>query len=402
MAIENLDFLRDLSARRVQGTPMKFRRYLHERIDWRDRLIQIKGARGTGKTTLMLQRLREWQPDPTRALYVSLDHLYFTDSSLYEVAEYHYLHGGTHLFVDEVHYYRQWQQLLKNLHDDFPALSIVYTGSSLLKLETSRADLSRRQASYSLSGLSFREYLAFEELGGFDSVSLGDVLENHATIAADVAEACRPFPHFYAYLEQGFYPFYKEVFSGYGQRVEQTINQVLEVDYPSVEDVSFATIQKAKRMLVVLARSCPQTPKMSELWRELETDRNQGMKMLGVLARAGLLGLLSSKALSLKNLSRPDKIYCDNTNIMHALVERPDVGCLRETFFLNQLRSAGHEVTYPTAGDFLVDGRCLFEVGGRRKSFAQIADVPDSYLAVDDLDVGYGSRIPLWLFGFLY
>ena len=402
MPIDNLDFLQGLSARRVQQVPMEFRRYLHERIDWRDRLIQIKGARGTGKTTLMLQHLREFQPDPTRALYVSLDHLYFAENSLYDVAEHHVQHGGTHLFVDEVHYQPQWQQLLKNLYDDFPSLSIVYTGSSLLKLETSRADLSRRQASYSLAGLSLREYLAFEGIGNLSPASLDDVLEGHASIAADVASSCQVLPHFYAYLEHGFYPFYQEVFAGYGQRIEQVINQVLETDYPSVDHVSFATVQKAKRMLVVLARSCPQTPNMSELWRELETDRNQGMAMLATLARAELLSLLSSKALSLKNLSRPDKIYCDNTNIMHALVERPDVGCLRETFFLNQLRSAGHQVTYPTAGDFLVDGMHLFEVGGRKKSYAQIADVPQSYLAVDGLEVGYGNRVPLWLFGFLY
>ena len=400
--LDNVDFLRDLSAKRMQTAPQAFKRYLFERIDWRDRLLMVKGARGTGKTTLMLQRMRDELPDPARALYVSLDHLWFSDHSLYDVAEYHCLHGGTHLFVDEVHYHREWQQLLKNLYDDFPELSIVYTGSSLLKLETSGADLSRRQASYTLAGLSFREYLAFEGACEIDAVPLDELLANHSEIAADVSRKVKVLPYYYDYLERGYYPFYKEVYGGYGQRVEATINQVLENDYPSIEDVSFATIRKIKKMLVILAASAPQTPNMSALYRELETDRNQGLKMLGVLERAELLNLLSSKSETLKNMSRPDKIYCDNPNIMAALVERPDKGCMRETFFANQLKAAGHALAYPSAGDFLVDGAHLFEVGGRRKSFEQIKDLPDSYLAVDDLEIGYGNRIPLWMFGLLY
>lgn len=402
MPLENIDFLRDLSVRRVQSAPTAFRRYLYDRIDWRDRLIMIKGARGTGKTTLMLQRLREALPDPTEALYVSLDHLWFADKSLYDVAEYHVQHGGTHLYVDEVHYHKNWQQLLKNLYDDFPELSIVYTGSSLLKLETSGADLSRRQAVYALAGLSFREYLALEGATTVSAVDLDMLLEDHASLAAQIAQGFRVLPHFYSYLDHGYYPFYREVHGGYSGRVEQAITQVLENDYPSVEDVSFATIQKTKKMLVILARNAPQTPNMSDLYRELETDRNQGLKMLGTLARAELLGLLSGKTETLKKMSKPAKIYCDNPTIMYALVEKPNIGCLRETFFLNQLRSAGHELVYPSAGDFLVDGTCLFEVGGRKKSFEQIRDVPNSYLAVDGLEAGYGHRIPLWMFGMLY
>ena len=402
MSIENIDFIRDLSAKRMQTAPTAFKRYLHDRIDWRDRLIMVKGARGTGKTTLMLQRMRETLPDPTKALYVSLDHLWFSDRSLYDVAEYHCLHGGTHLFVDEVHYHKNWQQLLKSLYDDFPELSIIYTGSSLLKLETSGADLSRRQVSYALSGLSFREYLAFEGACEISAVSLQELLMNHEELASSIAEEVKVLPFFYDYLERGYYPFYKEVFGGYGQRVEATINQVLENDYPSIEDVSFATIRKAKKMLVILAANAPQTPNMSALYRELETDRNQGLKMLGVLERAELLSLLSSKTETLKNMSRPEKIYCNNPNIMASLVERPDRGCMRETFFANQLKAAGHMLTYPPMGDFLVDGAHLFEVGGKKKSFKQIKDLPDSYLAVDDLEVGYGNRIPLWMFGLLY
>lgn len=402
MSLYNIDFLRDLSARRMLGAPQEFKRYLHDRIDWRDRLIMVKGARGTGKTTLMLQRIREAFPDPTKALYVSLAHLWFTEHSLYDVADYHYLHGGTHLFIDEVHYQKNWQQLLKNIYDDFPGLNIVYTGSSLLKLETSGADLSRRQATYSLSGLSFREFLAFEGVCVLEAASLQEVLEKHAFLAAEIASKVQVLPLFYDYLEHGYYPFYKEVFSGYGQRVEATIDQVLVNDYPALENVSFATIQKARKMLVILAANAPQTPNMSALYRELETDRNQGLKILDVLQRAELLNLLPSKTETLKNMSKPAKIYCDNSNIMAALVERPDKGFMRETFFANQLKAAGNAIVCPPAGDFLVNGQHLFEVGGRKKSYAQIKDVSESYLAVDDLEIGYGNRIPLWLFGMLY
>lgn len=185
-------------------------------------------------------------------------------------------------------------------------------------------------------------------------------------------------------------------------RLREVVNQILEIDYPLIDAVSVATIMKAKKMLAVLADSVPQTPKMAQLYRELETDRNQGLKVLKALVRAGLLQLLSSEKVALKDMSRPDKICLDNTCLMHALAREVDVGCARETFMLNQLRSAGHEVTYPQQGDFLVDGRHLFEVGGARKGFSQIKDISDSFVAADDIETGYGNRIPLWLFGFLY
>lgn len=402
MSLDNIDFLRNLSAERTHAVPLSFKRYLYKQIDWNDRLIAIKGARGTGKTTLILQHLHEHLPNPGKALYISLDHLWFADHSLYEVVEYHCLHGGTHLFIDEIHYYKNWQQLIKNIYDDFPKLNIVYTGSSLLKLETSGADLSRRQISYTLAGLSLREYLAFEEVCRYEAISLEDLLANHAAIASDYTSSGSVLPYFYKYLESGYYPFYKEVHSGYTQRLEETINQVLENDAPSIEEISVATIRKLKKMLVILAKTAPQTPNMSKLYQELETDRNQGLKMLGILSRAELLNLLSAKSETLKNMSRPDKIYCNNPNIMAALVEHPNKGCVRETFFINQLRVAGHEVSYPPAGDFLVDGKWLFEVGGKNKTFDQIANIKDSFLAVDNTEVGWGNRIPLWMFGLLY
>ena len=402
MEMNEMNELYEISARRVRNVSTKYIRYLYTAIDWENRLISLRGARGTGKTTLILQRLKKAFPNTQQALYLSLDHLWFKTHPVYDAIETHVQHGGTHVFLDEVHYQEDWAKLIKSIYDDFPMLHIVYTGSSLLKIQQAQADLSRRQAEYDLPGLSFREYLEMEGIGHFQSVSLEDMLKNHVEYAMRITEEISILKYFHTYLRSGYYPFYREVHSGYEERIQQVINQILESDYPSVENVSYGTIQKMKKMLMILSESAPQTPNMSGLYRELETDRNQGLKMLKVLSEAKLLALLSSESASLKNMSRPEKIYCDNPNIMYALCPDAETGCVRETFFLNQMRSAGFKVTYPQNGDFLVEGKDLFEVGGKGKTFAQIRDLPDSHLAVDDTEIGQGHRIPLWMVGMLY
>jgi len=402
MDFNELDKLYILSDRRVRETSLDFTRHLAEKIDWNDRLISLMGARGTGKTTLLLQRIKKSFDDPHKAVYMSLDHLWFKAHSLYDAIEAHVHNGGTHVFLDEVHYQDDWETLIKNIYDDFPSLHIVYTGSSILKMKKARADLSRRQAEYTLHGLSFCEYLEFEGICKIAPVALEDLLKDHVKLALDITEGKTILKYFRDYLNKGYYPFYKEVSSGYGSRIQQVINQVLDSDYPAAENVSFATIQKTKKMLMILAENAPQTPNMSKLYTELETDRNQGLKMLAALSEAELLNLLSSDSISLKNMSRPDKIYCDNTNIMYALYPKAETGCVRETFFLNQIKSSGNTVLYPRQGDFLVNEKYLFEVGGKGKSFNQIKDISDSFIAVDDIEIGNGNRIPLWMFGLLY
>jgi predicted AAA+ superfamily ATPase len=250
--------------------------------------------------------------------------------------------------------------------------------------------------------MSFREFLEFEGVASFHALPLEELLANHREIALELTSKVKVLPHFTKYLKCGFYPFYKSVHGMYESRLNEIANQALESDLPAVEDVSPATIRKIKRMLMVLAGSCPQLPKMNSLYAELETTRAQGLKMLDILERAALLQQLKSEKATLKDLSRPDKIYPDNPNMMHALTTRADVGTMRETFFLNQLRGAGHDVKYPPRGDFKVDGRWLFEVGGAGKGFSQIADELGSYVVNDDVEIGFGSKIPLWLFGFLY
>ena len=400
--MEGLDQILRIYSMRLQGTPEGFKRYLIDKIDWRDNLIAIKGAKGTGKTTMLLQHIKESFTDKDKALYLSLDNLWFETHSINDLIEYHYTHGGTHLFLGEVHYYPKWKTLIKNINDDYPGLHVVYTGSSMLKIDSGVADLSRRQLPYTLHGMSFREYLLYEGLAEMEPISLDLLLRDHRRIAEDIlSNGMKILPAFGEYLRYGYYPFYKSVYSGFEIRLQQVVNHVLENDYPIIEGVEQSTIRKTKKMFMILAEQVPQTPNMSNLYNELETDRNQGLKMLYALEKAGLLALLSDKPKHIDKLSRPEKIFMDNSNLMYAYAMAPNIGTVRETFFLSQL-AVDHSVTYPAKGDFLVDGKYLFEVGGRKKSFEQIKDVADSYLAVDDTEIGHHNRIPLWMFGLLY
>lgn len=398
-----IDKFYQASNRKINAIKLDYKRSLYSEINWNNRLIGIKGPRGVGKTTLILQHIKESFEDRSKVLYVSLDNLWFASNSLGELVEYHYSHGGTHIFLDEIHRYKyeEWQGLMKNIYDDYPELRIVYTGSSMLQMEASGGDLSRRLRVYDMPGMSFREYLAFEKVLDYRILSLEEILSDHVNICSDIASSIRILPHFERYLKCGYYPFYKEDGDGFEQRLQEVARQIIEYDLPAVEDVEFTTIQKAKKMLMILAVQVPFVPNMTLLYQELETNREQGLKILYALEKGGLLGLLRTKVKALKHLSAPDKIFLDNTNLMYAVSDNVDIGNMRETFFWNQL-SRHHVVNAPAKGDFEVSGKYLFEVGGRKKSFEQIKDVKDSYLAIDQIEIGNGNKIPLWLFGFLY
>ena len=403
LTYEDVEELIETSNRQIREESSTFYRYLAQEIDWRDRLICIKGAKGTGKTTILRQRIRDaFGEDSRKALYVSLDDLWFAKHRVKDLVEYLYEHDYSHLFMDEVHHLgRDWSLVIKNIADQYRKLSVVYSGSSLLQLEKAEGDLSRRQAAYALKGMSFREYLALEGVMDIKPMSIETILTDHVRIAGEINAQKKILPYFEAYQEKGYYPFYRESYGQFRDRLLETVNKVLEVDYPSIEEVSQETIRKTRKMLMVLAANCPQTPNMSELYRELDTGRDQGLKMLHALERAGLLALVDAKGVKLNSLSKPEKIYCDNTNLMYALVRRTDEGVSRETYFYNQVRK-DHAVAYTGVGDFVVDGKWTFEVGGKSKRFGQIADLHDSYVVVDDTSVGHGNKIPLWLFGFLY
>lgn len=393
---------REISDRLLDSTPNGYKRYLYSKIDWRNRMICLKGARGTGKSTILRQQLLEKYGHDERAIYLSLDYLWLSAREMLDLIDTLYKNGVEAFYLDEVHHLPEWAMVMKNLYDIYPDIEIRYSGSSLLKLDGESGDISRRQLGYELKGLSFREYLAFEGIKDAPAYSLEDILKNHREIAREIIRGIKILPLFKKYLATGYYPFYKESPTGYGERIVSVVNKVLDSDLPTIENVTPATIRKTKKMLAVLAESCPQEPNMAKLYRELETDRNQGVKMLDVLERARLLMLVSSGKDKLDNLSKPEKIYCDNPNLMEALASKADVGSMRETFFVNQLRAAGHDIVLPSRGDFRVDGQWLFEVGGKAKRFDQIKDIPESFVVNDDVENTEGNKIPLWLFGFLY
>lgn len=401
MTEENIRMIYDMSAERIRETDTSFHRYLFDEIDWDARVVALDGPRGVGKTTMFLQHLRENQSESDSSLYVSIDNVWLNAQELYELVQHHVRHGGESVYIDEIHYLSDWQNLIKSLYDNFKKLKIAYTGSSILRLASGKADLSRRQIEYTLAGMSFREFLEFEGCGSFEEHELDDILKNHVAIADKIATKTKIVPKFELYLDHGYYPFYREEPRHFHRKLLQVVNQVLDVDLPKVEDVTTETIRKARRMLTILAESTPQTPNTSRLCRSLEMDRKQGLKILHALRRSGLVGMLAEDADALKHLCSPNKLFCDNTNLMRALTPTPDKGTLREVFFNNQL-SVRNTTAFPTRGDSLVDGKHLFEIGGEKKTFAQIKDMPDSYLAVDGIEVGRGCRIPLWLFGFLY
>ena len=393
--------LYDSYHRKIAKVDLRFKRYLYSQINWKARIISIKGARGVGKTTMLLQHILENYEDIDQTLYASLDNLWFATHSLMELVDWADRHGISRLYLDEVHRYEGWSQALKNIYDDYPDMSIVYTSSSLLVLDNAIVDMSRRQTPYTLYGLSFREYLDLEGIFKTETIPLEDILNHHVKKAMEIVGSIKVAPLFEAYLAHGYYPFSRESLEDFPSRLRETVTVVIDSDLPAVENVTYETLQKVKKLLMVISEHVPFEPNMSELWRQLSTDNESGLKMLYALDKAQVLALLTAKAKNYKSLTKPDKIFLGNPNLMNVLCPKVDKGNERETFFISQLRVL-HDVRYPKQGDFLIDDKHLFEVGGKGKTFEQIADVPDSYLAVDDTEVGSGCRIPLWLFGFLY
>lgn len=388
--------------RLLNSVKTKHYRYLYHQIDWSNRLIGIKGARGTGKTTLLLQHIVENFPDKSKALYVSLDNIWFAQNTLLDLVDYFQAHGGTHLFLDEVHRYPNWSVELKNIYDSYPDVYVVFTGSSILEIYRSNADLSRRAVTYHLQGLSFREFLNFENNLNLKPYALEDILQNHQNIAGEIIAKIKVLPEFKKYLEYGYYPFYKEGIKVYPLRLQNVVNTILENDLPAVENIEYVTVHKIKKMLMIVASLVPFSPNVAKLSAEIETNRANAVRYLDYLQKAGLtINLMSSKkGMSLMN--KPDKIYLDNTNLQYALaISGVNEGNLRETFFANQMNGF-HQISTSKQGDFLVNDTYLFEVGGAGKSFKQIKNIKNSFIVVDKTETGFGNKIPLWLFGLMY
>ncbi|MEN8202318.1 MAG: AAA family ATPase [Bacteroidota bacterium] len=394
----------------IQEVSLDFKRYLFQEINWNSRLIEILGSRGVGKTTLMLQKAKILNSDhPNQAVYLSLDDKLMYRNSIVDIAEELVQYGVQYLFLDEVHKYPpklkgyDWSAEIKNSYDRLPGLNIVYSGSSILKTYKGQGDLSRRKSSYRLAGLSLREYLELNGIETFASFRLNDLVTQHQEISAEITNKIKIIPHFKAYLKTGYFPFYNEDPSSYYNRLNSILNVIIETDIPAVSDISFETSLKIKKLLAAIASTVPYVPNLLKLREELfVADQRTLLKYLDLLEKAEVVSTLTQKAKGNKILQKPDKIYLGNTNYFYGLnMTREETGTIREVFFESQL-SVAHQLRLPQKGDFIVDDKYTFEIGGKNKTSRQIRDLEHAYLVLDDIENGVFNQIPLWMFGFLY
>jgi predicted AAA+ superfamily ATPase len=390
----------------LQNISNNFHRYLFKDIAWNDRFVGIKGLRGVGKTTLLLQHLKYNLVDTTKHLYVTLDHPYFYSNTLYDLAQSFYQLGGQTLLVDEVHKMKDWSSQIKIIFDGLPGLQIIFTSSSALDIYRGESDLSRRVLTYQLAGLSFREYIDLYHNIHYPKIEFQDLLQNHPTHANAITNLCKPLALMKDYLRRGYFPFSKGLSAAsFEVRLIQPLEVVLNEDLSYVDGYTADNIFKIKKLLGILAESVPFTANISSIADKLAIGRNTIKEYLHALEKAGLLNFLNRKGKGVSLLQKPDKIYLENTNLSYALKSQPDAGILRETFVLNQLKNSGKKIYLPEEGDIIVyDQRhnYTFEIGGKSKPGKQIKTRPNSYIIADDIETGYMNEIPLYLFGFLY
>ena len=372
-------------------------------INWERQLVAIKGSRGVGKTTLMRQYIRKtYGTTAGKALYCVVDSMYFTTHTLLELAERFVLMGGEHLFLDEVHKYPKWSIEIKEIIDLYPQLRITFTGSSLIQILNADADLSRRVLSYTMEGLSFREFLHFYKGIQLPNYSLEEILANADNICAEVNAKCRPVKMFEEYLRVGYYPFYDGVEMEYYSRIENVANFIIDQEITTFCGVDPAFTRKLKAMLLFLADNLPYEVNISKLASYLEINKNTVVNYMNAMERAELLHLVYCDNKSVTKMQKPDKIFIHNPNMLYALSSRLVTGTIRECFVVNQL-SVNHTVEYSkNEGDFRIDGKVILEVGGNKKSFDQIADIPNSYILADDMEYPLGKKLPLWIVGMNY
>jgi len=386
----------------ISQTDLGFERYLLRSLPWEQRLLGVKGARGVGKTTLFLQYIKKTYGISPKALYVSLDNLYFSAHTLSDLVEDFVNKGGEHLFVDEVHKYPNWSVELKNIYDNYPLLKVAFTGSSLLEILNARADLSRRALVFEMQGLSFREFLKFRHQIDLPPISLEEILENHTSIALDIQEKYKPLAMFEEYLQVGYYPFYESNKLFYYKQLQEVITMILEIELPLLRKTEGSMLFKIKQLLYIISQSVPFKPNISALANKIQVTRKTVVDTLSYLQEAGILNMIYKDNFGVSLLQKPEKIYLENTNFAFALSNtQPNVGNIRETFFLNQIKQQ-HRVSYSEKVDFKVNETYWFEIGGKNKGKSQLVGLDNAYLVQDQIAIGVGNTIPLWLFGFLY
>lgn len=398
-----MEELFDFFYRELAKIDLTFQRYIMDEIDWDGRLSVITGSRGSGKTTLILQHIKKtFGITPKNVLHVHADNIWFSANRLFDLANDFDKMGGEYLFIDEIHKYENWSQEIKNIYDSFSNLKIVITGSSMLEIYKGNADLSRRAVHYTLHGLSFREFLKFDQNIEIRTYTLEEIFHNHIEISSQIMSKVKPIPTFLSYLKQGYYPYYKSDKRFYLSKLAKTINLILEIDLPSVENIEIHSIRKIKKLLWIISQSVPFTPNITTLAKELSVSRISLLNYFTILERAGLINLLQSGVKGLNSLAKPEKVYLNNTNQIYALnPNNPEMGNIRETFFFNQIQTL-YNITYSNKGDFKIDDKYIIEVGGKNKGKEQIMGIENGYLVLDNIEFGVGNKIPLWMFGLLY
>ena len=389
------DFLQYLKNQNI-----KHKRYFWNIIDQNEKLIGIIGARGVGKTTYILQYLEEVDIPLNKKLYISADTLDIADSSLIEIAKEFSLKGGKILAIDEIHKYKNFEIELKQIYDMLD-LKVIFSGSSAINLEHSKADLSRRAVLYRVNGLSYREFLEIKLGRSLKSYSLEDVLKNHTDIVFSDFRDIKPLEFWKEYLAYGFYPFYFQYQKTYKLKLSETINTVIEIDIPSLFNIKYENMANLKKLIKLICNSMPFKLNIKELSSKLSIDRDTLYLYMDYLHRGKIFNVIRSRSKGDSIFLKPDKIYLNNPNLNYSYCDSPEIGTIRETFFANQLQNI-FDITIPRQGDFLVDEKYLFEIGGKNKSFKQIKDIENSFVVSDDIESGFGNKIPLWLFGFLY
>lgn len=390
----------------IKQVPGENHRSLYDRINWENRLIGIIGGRGTGKTTLLLQYLAEKGSYSSKYLYISADNIRVEAIGIYEIASQFFRMGGQVIVIDEIHKYARWPQEIKNLYDSFPSAKILFSGSSTLGLQLGKADLSRRAVFYTLPGLSFREYLLLARNVKLSAIKLSDLLMEHSRLTSEVLVKGPVLGHFRDYLEHGLYPFFLEGIEEYLAKLGNIIEKTLYEDIVSTAGIKSSNVAMLKRILWLIATSQPFEPNLVRISNNLGISKPTLYGYLDYLERAGLLSGVMPEGSGFKLVRKPVKIYIGNTNLLRAIAgelsQEDPVGTVRETFIQHQLISAGLQVRIPDQGDFLVEDKYLLEAGGKRKGKKQIAGKENAYIIKDDIEVGFGNIIPMWLFGFLY
>jgi predicted AAA+ superfamily ATPase len=402
MSLTQLQDLYLQSTQIVEQTETKFRRYLLNKINWHNRLIAIKGARGSGKTTLLLQHIKLDLTLDNTVLYISMEDLYFYDHTLLALADEFVLNGGIYLFLDEVHKYPNWAREIKLIYDKHKNLKVVFTSSSILEINKAKFDLSRRAVEYNLKELSLREYIELKNGTKFEFYPLTEILKNHTSITKEILNTIKPVYWFKKYITDGAYPFFTEGEEEYPQKLKNTINIILENDLPAVYTIDYSSVYKLKRLLFAIATSVPFKPNISKLSEKIGVSRPTLLILLQYLEKAELIYQLYVDNIGISSMTKPEKIYMHNSNLLHILSnENFNIGNVRETFFINQL-STTEKINYSADTDFLVNDLYSFEIGGKNKSQKQIRYTENAYVVKDNIDSGTGNIIPLWIFGFLY